>query len=306
MSDYMRSVPINLVAVKPTTIMFAKSSSRLGDARPTLHGVVAVLLALLLTGCGVQLPMPLPEQLPADMPEIPGIPSNWQELQGMMGDLGLPDLSQLGNVPGLDALGALQTPPGGIAFQGPVEMGLEAGTRIPGTDIFFVGVTDGNAAAQFEIDSLRASRRVGDSLDFDGAWPGTSGITYQLRLRIYNIGRGQVRAAGVHRLVVENVQPQMSSVEMGSNTLRFPHSVTVDAGEQFSGMTLGYERQDERGAALAGLPQDEYPYRKVGDSVEWEGRLRADLPVEYHLRMLYYQETSATLGGIVVVSLPGQ
>jgi hypothetical protein len=303
MSDYMKLVLINLVAIKPVPTEFAKRSRRLGGARPTLHGVVAVLLALLLTGCGVQLPIPLPEQLPVEMP---GIPSNWQELQGMMGDLGLPDLSQLSNVPGLDALGVLQTPPGGIALQGPVEMGLEAGTRIPGTGILFVGVTDGNATAQFEIDSLRASRRVGDSLDFDGSWPGTSGMTYQLRLRIYNIGRGQVRAAGVHRLVVENVQPQVASVEIGNNTLRFPHSVTVGVGEQFPGMTLGYDRQDERGAALTGLPQDEYPYRKVGDSVEWEGRLRADLPVEYHLRMLYYQETNATLGGVVIVSLPGQ
>jgi hypothetical protein len=268
-----------------------------------LHGMVVLLLALLLTGCGGQLPIPLPDQLPVD---IPGIPTNWQELQGLMGDLGLPDLSQLGNVPGLESLGVLQTPPGAIAFQGPVEMGLVAGTKIPGTDLLFVGVTDGDAAAQFEIDSLRATRRVGDSLDFDGAWPGTSGITYQLRLRLYNIGRGQVRVAGVHRLVVENVQPQMAAVESGSHALRFPHTVTVDAGKQFPGMTFGYARQDERGAALTGLSQDEYPYRKLGDSVEWEGRLRADLPVEYHLRMLYYQETNATLGGVVLVSLPGQ
>lgn len=293
MIGYMKLAPIKLARI-------------MRICRPTLHGlplhaVALFLLALLLTGCGVPLPFPLPE-------DVPGMPTNWDELQGLMGDLGLPDLGELGNVPGLEALGGLQTPPGAVAFQGPVEMGLVKGKKIPGTDILFVSVTDGDAA-QFEIDSLRATRRLGDSLDFDGAWPGSSGVTYQLRLRIYNVAGGEVRAAGVHRLVVENVQPQMDSVDSvntGSHALRFPHTVTVDAGKQFLGMTLGYARQDERGATLTGLLQDEYPYRKLGDSVEWEGRLRADVPVEYHLRMLYYQETNATLGGVVLVSLPGQ
>jgi hypothetical protein len=70
-------------------------------------------------------------------------------------------------------------------------------------------------------------------------------------------------------------------------------------------MTIGYVAQDDRGAALSGLAEGEYPYRKLGDSVDWTGRLTPNLQVEYHLRLLYYQEANATLGGVAIVSLPG-
>jgi hypothetical protein len=170
----------------------------------------------------------------------------------------------------------------------------------------------GADAAQFEIAGMRAPRRLGDSLDFDGAWPGHNGVTYHLRLRLYQIEGGEVRAAGVHRIIVADVQPQAANVAIdsdtgsGNHTLRFPHSVTADVGERFPGMTLSYEGQDERGATLSGLPAEEYPYRKLGDSVEWAGRLTPNLTVEYHLRLLYYQEANATIGGVVLISLPGQ
>src|SRR5690606_29099291 len=138
---------------------------------------------------------------------------------------------------------------------------------------------DGSDAAQFEIDGLRAPRRLGDSLDFDGAWPGVNGVTYHLRLRVYHLGTRQVRAAGVQRLVVENVQPQVAMVtpDAESHDLRFPHSVTAAAGSEFAGMTFGYSGQDDRGAVLSGLPEGEYPYRKIGDSVVWSGRLTPNI-----------------------------
>ncbi|MCC6458536.1 MAG: hypothetical protein IT328_26545 [Caldilineaceae bacterium] len=287
----MKLVPIRLVAWMNGHI-----------ARGVSRCVSLLSVALLLMGCG--LPLPLPTQLPI---EIPGMPANWDDIQGLMGDLGLPDLSTLGNVPGLEALSGLQTPVGAIAFQGPVEMALATGQRIPGTDILFVGAAAGDDAAQFEINGLRAPRRLGDSLDFDGSWPGMSGVSYHLRLRVYHLGAGQVRAAGVQRLVIENVHPQAAAVGAtpGSHVMRFPHSVTTAPGALFPGMTLGYSGQDERGAILTGLAEGEYPYRKIGDSVEWTGRLTPHLAVEYHLRLLYYQEANATLGGVVDVSLPG-
>ncbi len=132
--------------------------------------LLCALIALALTGCGIQLPV-----------NIPGVPSDLGELTGLLEELGIPDLSALGNVPGLEALGAVQTPPGAIAFQGPVEFGLSAGQIIAGTDIRFVQAEAGADAAQFEIAGLRAPRRLGDSLDFDGSWPGTRGVSYQLR-----------------------------------------------------------------------------------------------------------------------------
>jgi hypothetical protein len=255
----------------------------------------------MVSGCGL---IPLPGQLPVD---IPGVPSDFGELQGLMSELGIPDLSTLSNVPGLEALGGLQAPPGGITFQGPLELGIAAGETIPGTDIRFVGAEAGADAAQFEIAGLHAPRRLGDSLDFDGAWPGIGGVTYHLRLRVYQIGTNSVRAAGVQQLIIENIAPQVANVneDSGGQSFRFPHTVTTSAGAPFTGMTLAYSGQDERGATLQGLPEGEYPYRKLGDSVEWAGLLTPNIPVVYHLRMLYYQEANATVGGVVIVSLPG-
>jgi hypothetical protein len=204
-------------------------------------------------------------------------------------------------------LAGLQTPPGAIAFQGPLELALTAGQTIVGTDIRFVEAESGADAAQFEIAGLVAPRRIGDSLDFDGGWPGINGVSYNLRLRLYQIGNGQVRAAGVQRLVIENIAPQEANVdvESGGHILRFPHSVTAEPGESFAGMALGYAGQESRGATLTGLPDGEYPYRKLGDSVEWQGYLAPNIAVVYHLRLLYYQDANATVGGVAVVSLPG-
>jgi hypothetical protein len=258
------------------------------------------LMVLLVAGCS----LPIPTELPV---EIPGVPRDLSELEGLLGDLGVPDLSQLANVPGLESLGGLQTPPGAIAFQGPLELGLSSGDSIPGTDIRFVGAEAGADAAQFEIAGLRAPRRLGDSLDYDGSWRGATGMSYHLRLRLYQAGNGQVRAAGVQRLIIENIAPQEANVNVdaGRNTLRFPHSVTANPGDVFPGMTLGYAGQDDRGATLRGLPEGEYPYRKMGDSIEWEGRLTPSVTVVYHLRLLYYQDANATVGGVAIVSLPG-
>ena len=88
--------------------------------------------------------------------------------------------------------------------------------------------------------------------------------------------------------------------------MTFPVVAGADTGQNFAGMTYGYAGEDPRGAVLTGLPEGEYPYRKVGDSVVWSGRLRSDIAVEYQLRMLYYQEGSARIGGVARISLPTQ
>jgi hypothetical protein len=256
---------------------------------------------MVMAGCTVTLPESVP-QLP-NLPSVPGLPADWGELQGMLGELGLPDLSRLGDVPGLEALASLAVPTGALAFQGPLELGLEPGQAIRGTDIRLVrGGADGG---EFEIAGLRAVRRLGDSLDFDGPWPGMQGVTYHLRLRVYRLTDGGVRAAGVQRVVIENVQPQRAAVTLPREALRFPITVGANVGEDFAGLTLGYVGQDAtRGAQLRGLPDGEYPYRKIGDSIDWQGRLRADIAIEYQLRMLYYQPSNARIGGVVLVALP--
>lgn len=265
-----------------------------------------LLIALLLNGCSTpQLPeMPqLPElpQLP-EIPQLPGIPESLADLPDLLGQLGLPDLSTIPNLPQLEDLPGLQTPPGAIVFNGPTERSINIGEAIPGTDIVLTNVTaDG---PEFQIAGMRSVRALGDSLDFDGAWPTANRVDYNLRMRIYYIGDNYVRAAGVHRFVVYDAQPVRENVTLGNNTMKFPFTVGVNSGGTIAGTTFGYAGMEDRGGQITGLPEGEYPFRKIGDSIQWKGYVRADIPAEFNIRMLYYDANGARVGGVVTLAIP--
>lgn len=267
---------------------------------------VILLLLALLAGCSKEdlpsLPQ-LPDKVP-DLSNLPGVPEALRKLPGLVEQLGLPDLSKIANLPKLEDLPILQAPPGGIAYNGPTERQIKVGERVPGTDIVLTAIQD--SKAEFQIAGLHSERNLGDSLDFDGGWPGLSGTTYTLRLRIYYISNGYVRAAGVHRLVINNIQPTQTSNAPSGFTLKFPFTASATTGGAISGTTYGYAGSDDRGGKLTGLPQSEYPYRKTGDSIEWTGQIRPDISVAYSLRMLLYSNDRAELGGVVTVALPNQ
>jgi len=133
--------------------------------------------------------------IPAEIPGNPQLP-NLDQLR----DLGLPDLSNIANLPQISDLPILNVADNAIVFAGPTERRIAVGERIPGTDIVLAAITD--EGAEFQIGGLRALRTLGDSLDFDGPWPGIDGVTYNLRMRVYLLSKDSVRAAGVHRLHV--------------------------------------------------------------------------------------------------------
>lgn len=263
----------------------------------------ALLVLTLLAGCSKE-DLPSLPKLPEapDLSNLPGVPEALRKLPGLIEQLGLPDLSKIANLPKLEDLPILQAPPGGIAFNGPTERQLKPGERVPGTDIMLTAVQDGKA--EFQIAGLHSERNVGDSLDFDGAWPGLNGTTYTLRLRIYYVSNGYVRVAGVQRLVINNIQPTPTTSAPSGFTLKFPFTTSVATGGTLTGTTFGYAGSDDRGGKLTGLPQSEYPYRKTGDSIEWTGQIRADITAAYSLRMLLYSTDRAQIGGVVTLALP--
>lgn len=274
-------------------------------------GVLALsclLIAALLAGCGGNesiLPeLPDVSSVLPDLSKLPGIPDSLRDLPGLLNELGLPDLSSVANLPGLENLPTLQAPPGALALNGPTERGIGVGERVPGTDIVLTGITaDG---AEFQIAGLRAVRAQGDSLDFDGSWPGLADVTYNLRLRIYYVGNNSVRAAGVHRLVIPNIQPVGDGATPSGDIVKFPFTASVNKGGNIIGTTVGYAGENERGGEITGLPAGDYPYRKIGDSITWTGHLCGDIVAQYSVRMLYYSGDQAQVGGVVTLALPGQ
>ncbi len=267
-----------------------------------------LMIALLLGACSTpQLPeMPQIPELPSmpDLSQLPGIPESLRDLPDLLGQLGLPDLSAIPNLPQLEDLPGMQKPPGAIVYNGPTERSIGIGDRLPGTDIVLTSVSA--AGAEFQIAGMRSVRAIGDSLDFDGPWPSASGLDYNLRMRIYYVGDNYVRAAGVHRFVVHNIQPVESNITLGGNTIKFPFTVSVNNGGTIAGTTLGYVGQDDRGGQITGIPAGDYPYRKIGDSIQWKGQIRGDIPAEYNIRMLYYDANGARVGGVVTLVIPSQ
>lgn len=272
----------------------------------TLSTLLTVVL--LTAGCGL-VDVPAVPEIPdiPDLPDIPGLPGSFDDLvdqvPGLLDELELPDLSQIPGLPELSDLPAFSGEPGVLTFQGPMERSIAIGERIPGTDIELVSVTD--QSAQFRIAGYDAPRSRGDSLDFDGEWAAIPGVEYTVRLRVYHIGSDSVRAAGVHRMVVENIQPAIGQAPQTEQYIRLPFSISADNDQLFKGMSLGYLGSSERGAEISGLPGNEYPFRKTGDTVVWEGTLRPDIPARYNLRLLFYTEQGARLGGTVSLYLPG-
>ncbi len=274
-------------------------------ARKALILSVALLAAVASGACNRESLPDLPSQLQelADgIGSMPGVPESLTELSGMLEDLGLPDIGRLANVPQLADLPVFRDDPTTISFNGPIERTIAIGETIPGTSIQLTAVDD--EGADFLIEGLHSARVVGDSLDYDGAWPTAPGITYNLRLRLYRIGEESVRAAGVHQLTIRDIDPQPSSIFVPTTDMKFPFTINIGMRDTFKGTTLGYAGWEDRGAQLTGLGTDEYPFRKVGDSVQWSGALRNDVSADFNLRMMNYGDSGARIGGLVTVGIP--
>lgn len=244
-------------------------------------------------------------------PDLPGLPSDLKEIPDVLKNLELPDLSGIGiDLPGADALPVLIAPAGGIVFSGPIERQVKIGERIPGTDITLLSTADG--VATFQVAGMQKPSRAGDSVDYDGAFAGLPGSDYRARYRVYLVGNNDARIAGVHQLLLNNITPVKDASVNGAATLRFPFTDGVDRGtgnlgsDLISGTTLGYLGVYDRGAQIFGLPDNQYPFRSVADTIEWQGALRSDIGADYDLRVLNYGNESMRVGGTVVLTLPSE
>lgn len=252
-----------------------------------------LLIGIMLTGCW--------------RPSLPDIPLIPKELDAnkVLQDLGLSDIVGEVDLTGI-ALPEISTPPGAINFNGPTAIVVEVGNRIPGTDIELLNIT--TEGAEFRIAGLNSLRKMGDSLDFDGTWPQLPDVAYSMRLRIFFVGTSSVRAAGVHRLVVPNITPQVAvaNAELAGYQIKFSFLDNVNLNEAVAGTTLTYAGTDDRGGIINGLPDGTYNFFKVGDSLRWIGWVRNNIGADYNLRMVFYSGTTAQLGGTVTVALPTQ
>lgn len=185
-----------------------------------------------------------------------------------------------------------------LTFQVPISvLTLDPGETIPYTQLTYES-HEGNVYRVL-IDHQPAEKRVGDSFRWRGVIaPGIS-ASYDLRIAP-TFSRDNMLAGGSVEIgVFDPVPTELDRNEPdGEDVIHFGGifvDLTVPLGEKIPGTTLGYEEQHEQGAGLSGV--DGYPYRAVGDSVIWSGRLRENVDVRYSLRIITIKEDSLRLLG---------
>lgn len=194
-----------------------------------------------------------------------------------------------------------------LAYRGPMEESIAAGSFLPGTNIKYVGIMP-DKSAEVTIGGQRAFKRSGDSLEWKGSL--LSGVDVQLRDRVLWYGEKQLQVVGTRNLIIDNVAPKRSSIPQISDKStpnlivhKVPVIYQVKRGETIPGTTLIYEGKTEKGVQLDGLPKDEYPYRLVGDTITWQGELRSQVFLDLLLRTVAYNDNTLDVTGWATIIL---
>lgn len=188
------------------------------------------------------------------------------------------------------------TPSGELVYQGPVKLTLAAGDDLPGTDVHYVGKSD--KGAELLIEGQQAFKRKADSVDWHG--PLTEGITLDLSTRIAWFTEEALHLVGMARVTVQNPTPQASPI-----TTKWPIeyrtsvSYAVSLQGYIPGTLIQYLGQTDKGAQLAGV--EGYPYRKVIDSITWEGKLKEDVFLKLDLRVVRYTKQTLDVAGLATI-----
>ena len=185
---------------------------------------------------------------------------------------------------------------GTISFDGATENGLAPGEMIPGTNIRFIG--DTGDGAEVSINDQRAIKKVGDSLDWNGTV--APGVDVSMPQRIVLITNERLQTVGTVRVKVSGVNPQPGPMPAGGRyTYKVGSGATVRKGDRVPGTTLIYRGKTDEGAQFEGT--GDYPYRRIGDSVTWQGQLAPGVYLDTTLRVGAYTDDIVTLAGLATI-----
>jgi hypothetical protein len=102
------------------------------------------------------------------------------------------------------------------------------------------------------------------------------------------------------RVTVAGVNPQPGSVPAGGRyTYKVGSGATVRKGDRVSGTTLVYVGKADEGARFEGA--GDYPYRRMGDSVTWQGQIAPGVYLDTTLRVGAYTDEFVTLAGLATI-----
>lgn len=185
---------------------------------------------------------------------------------------------------------------GAITYDGATQHGIAPGEVIPGTNIQFVQKTD--EGAEVLIDGQRAIKKVGDSLDWKGTVGG--GVQVSMPQRIALITDSRLQTVGTVRLTIPGVNPVAGAAPgSGRYVYEVASGYTVRKGQTVPGTTLVFQGKSDSGAQFSGT--SDYPYRRVGDSLGWQGQLAPGVYLDTTLRVGAYTDDIVTLAGLAKI-----
>jgi hypothetical protein len=179
-----------------------------------------------------------------------------------------------------------------LVYTLPTRITIQAGETLAGADIRYSHMDENGA--HVTINGQPALKRRGDSVNWSGE--PRPDVNVDLRLRVVWINEAQIELLGTAKVTVKNAQPRRtdlvtpSPMEYGG-----PVAYNVSQGSTIPGTLLTYEGETEDGARLGHM--DGYPFRRVGDSIFWEGTLADGVYVRLDLRAVQYSERRLSIGG---------
>lgn len=174
---------------------------------------------------------------------------------------------------------------------------LAEGESVAGTQMTYLGRS--GDTYNVTIDGLQATKRIGDSFSWKGVIAPGVVARYSLRLSPTFITNDLLVAGPVELIVLNPIPVELDNSILNSDALLYFSEIGVDQtvpkGGRVLGTSLVFEGDSDQGAQLSGTRG--FPYREVGDSLIWTGRLRGSATVRYSLRVASVSAESMRLLG---------
>jgi len=227
----------------------------------------------------------------------------------------VPEFPEVPGVPGV----VQPTPVGSPTPQGDTisylvpayAINLQPGESVPGTQLGFVGSTDGGY--EVTINGQRAIKRSGDSFYWSGVL--APGVFANYNLRLTTSFFGGMPVAGPVELIVFFPEPQPLTLAGDPDSRLHLGNIVIDyhvpLDRTVPGTTLVYEGLETQGlgsqnqtlARFGGLSG--YPNLARGDSLVWSGMLRPNVAVRYSLRAVSFDQDEIRLVGTADLWITG-
>ena len=186
-----------------------------------------------------------------------------------------------------------------LIYTAPFETGIEQGSDLPGASVHYVGLSD--KGAEILIDDQTAFKQKGDSLDWKGR--PVEDVDLDLTLRVLWFTEETLYVGGAAKVTLWNPTPEVASIptEVPVSYSNAPVTYRVEKGDYIPGTLVKYVSKQEEGIELSGV--EGYPYRKFGDSIIWEGKLREKVYLQLNVRVLLITESFINVTGTATLLL---